>query len=237
MPESARWREFATVAVQPCQPPVVRTRWQSGRVAIEGDWDAYRSAWSRKHRQHMTRGWRRLKLQGKPALRLLTDFAPDEAREAMCRGLEIENLGWKGAAATSVLKTPGMEDAFLSQAEWLAANGHLELAFLELDGKPIAFIYGQTAKGVFHSAKIGYDPAYADCSPGQLLRYLLLERLFSEKSKTAFDFLGPLTESHAAWHPSRYTVGRMAVSLGGAMGNFALAAYRRWRRRKKSSAS
>lgn len=147
----------------------------------------------------------------------------------MRRGLEIEDLGWKGSAGSSVLKTPGMEAFFLRQAEMLAAEGQLELAFLESAGRPIAFIYGQTAKGVFHSAKIGYDPSYAEYSPGQLLRYFLLERFFNESGRKAIDFLGPLTESHAAWRPQPYTIARLAASLGGHVGDAAISAYRRWK--------
>jgi CelD/BcsL family acetyltransferase involved in cellulose biosynthesis len=147
----------------------------------------------------------------------------------MRQGLEIENLGWKGKAGTSVLKTPGMENFFLEQAELLAHDKHLELAFLEAAGRPIAFCYGQTAKGVFHSAKIGYDPAFADYSPGQLLRYLLLERFYHESDRKALDFLGPLTDSHAAWQPKTYNIARLAAALNHSAGKIAVAAYERWR--------
>jgi CelD/BcsL family acetyltransferase involved in cellulose biosynthesis len=177
----------------------------------------------------MARAIRQLSHFGELRLRLISTFAPGEATPWMRRGLELEDLGWKGSAGSSVLKTPGMEAFFSRQAEMLAAEGQLELAFLESAGRPIAFIYGQTAKGVFHSAKIGYDPAYAEYSPGQLLRYFLLERFFNERNRIALDFLGPLTESHASWQPQSYTVARLVASLGGRIGDAAISAYRRWK--------
>ena len=127
--------------------------------------------------------------------------------------MEIEHLGWKGRAGSSVLSIPGMSDFFIRQAQQLAAWGQLELAFLQCGDRPIAFCYGQSAKGVFHSAKIGYDPDYARYSPGQFLRYLLLKRFYAEPDRKALDFLGPVTESHSHWRPETYTVARFAVAL------------------------
>ena len=229
LPESQRWKAFLEECGRQRAKMVLRPRWQAGRVEIGGDWRAYQSSWSRKHRQNMVRCIRQLSHFGKLELRLLSELAPGEAARWMRRGLEIEDLGWKGEAGTSVLKTPGMEAFFLQQAELLAREKQLELAFLESAGRPIAFAYGQSAKGVFHSVKIGYDSSYADYSPGQLLRYFLLERFFNENGRKALDFLGPLTDSHAAWQPRLYTVERLAASLGHAVGKMAVAAYERWK--------
>jgi CelD/BcsL family acetyltransferase involved in cellulose biosynthesis len=229
LPESNRWKAFLDRLKPREMKTVVRPRWQAGRVEIGADWRAYQASWSRKHRQHIARCVRQLSHFGKLELRLLSDFAPGEAARWMCRGWEIENLGWKGAAGSSVLKTPGMEAFYAGQAELLAGEKQLELAFLESAGRSIAFAYGQTAKGVFHSVKIGYDPAYADYSPGQLLRYFLLERFHFENGRKALDFLGPLTESHAAWQPRTYAVARLAASLNQTVGKMAISAYERWR--------
>ena len=229
LPESDRWKALLAEFERRRLRTIVRPRCRVGRVAIGGDWRAYQSSWSRKHRQNMARRIRQLTHCGDVCLRLLRDFAPGEAAVALRRGWEIENLGWKGAAGSSVLTTPGMEAFFARQAELLAQQKQLELAFLESAGRPIAFAYGQTAKGVFHSAKIGYDPSYADCSPGQLLRYFLLERFHHEQGRRAFDFLGPLNAAHAAWRPDTYTVARLAASLGNRWGDLAVSAYARWR--------
>ncbi len=228
LPESNRWKAFLDEFERRRLKTVIRPRWQVGRVEIGGDWRAYQSSWSRKHRQNMARCLRQISQFGELRLRLLADFAPGEAARWMRRGLEIENLGWKGEAGTSVLKTPGMESFFVRQAELLARAKQLELAFLESAGRPIAFAYGQTAKNVFHSAKIGYDPAYAEYSPGQLLRYFLLERFHHERGRKALDFLGPLTDSHAAWRPEPYAVARLAAA-GHSLGKMAIAAYEHWR--------
>ena len=226
--ETARWQAFIHAANHRRIKSVVRPRWQVGRLRIDGDWDACRARWSRKHRQHTAWSLRQLAREGDVQLKLLSHLAPDEAAGWMRQALEIENLGWKGQSGGSVASVPGMSEFFIRQARQLAAWGQLELAFLHCGGRPIAFCYGQSAKGVFHSAKVGYDPRYAQFSPGQLLRYFLLERFYAEGGRTAIDFLGPMTESHAHWRPEKYTVARFAAALS-PLGQMALWAYQQLR--------
>jgi CelD/BcsL family acetyltransferase involved in cellulose biosynthesis len=226
--ETARWRVFMQAVADRRLKRVVRPRWQVGRVRIEGDWQACQARWSRKHRQHTASMARQLAREGEVRLALHSQLAPNEAAMQMQQALEIENLGWKGRSGGSVISVPGMSEFFIRQAEQLAAWGQLELAFLHCDGQPIAFCYGQNAKGVFHSAKVGYDPRFAQYSPGQLLRYFLLERFYAEPGRVAIDFLGPMTESHAHWRPETYTVARFAVALN-RWGRMALWAYERMR--------
>lgn len=224
--ETARWQAFMQVVADNGLKNVVHQRWQVGRVHIDGDWQACQARWSRKHRQHMAWSARQLAREGEVRLALHSQLSPHEAALRMQQALEIENLGWKGQSGGSVISVSGMSEFFIHQAQQLAAWGQLELAFLECDGRPIAFCYGQNAKGVFHSAKIGYDPRYARYSPGQLLRYFLLERFYTEPGRVAIDFLGPMTESHAHWRPETYTVARFAVALS-RLGRIALWAYER----------
>jgi CelD/BcsL family acetyltransferase involved in cellulose biosynthesis len=228
--ETARWQAFMRAVADGRLKNVVRPRWQVGRVSICGDWEACQARWSRKHRQHTAWSARQLARQGDVRLVLHSHLLPDEAAIWIQKALEIEDLGWKGRSGGSVKSVPGMSAFFIRQAEQLAAWGQLELAFLECGGRPIAFCYGQSAKGVFHSAKVGYDPRYARFSPGQLLRYFLFERFYAEQGRVAIDFLGPMTESHAHWRPETYTVARFAVALN-PLGRMALWGYERLGRR------
>ena len=45
-------------------------------------------------------------------------------------------------------------------ARWAAAKGWLRLAFLRLDGKPLAFDFGLNDGNTLYSLKTGYDEAY-----------------------------------------------------------------------------
>jgi CelD/BcsL family acetyltransferase involved in cellulose biosynthesis len=232
MLQSPRWQAFAQVLAKRDLRFVIRPRWQVGLIRIQGDWQTCQAGWSRKHRQNMARLARQLARQGEVGLTLHSRFAPGEAAVLLQRAWQIENLGWKGRVGSSVMSVPGMRDFFLRQAEQLAAWGQLELVFLHCGRRPIAFCYGQNAKGVFHSAKIGYDPEFSPFSPGQLLRYFLLEQFYAEPGRKAVDFLGPMTESHARWRPETYTVSRLGAALH-PLGGAALWAYEHLRRIKR----
>lgn len=224
--DAPRWRQLGTALLRAKMATAEHPRWRVGQVPIVGDWSAYKARWSRKHRQKMAWAARRLARQGDVRLVLHSQLAPDQVTTQMHRAFELEDHGWKGTAGTSVLQSLGMPDFFLRQAQQAALWGQLELAFLECGDRTAAFAYGLTAKGVFHSLKISYAPEFAEVSPGQLLRYYLLERFFAEPGRKALDFQGPMTESHAAWLPENYTVGRMAVATGPLPGRLAVGTYR-----------
>ncbi len=224
--DAARWRQFQQTLSRGGMTVAGCRRWLVGRVEIDHDWPAYKARWSRKHRQKMAQAARRLGERGNVRLDVRSRLAPHEVETAMRQCFEIEDRGWKGEAGTSVLRTPGMAGFYVRQAEQAARWGQLEIVTLHCGGRPAAFSYGLSAKGVFHSIKVGYDPEYAEYHPGQLLRYYLLERFFADPERKALDFQGPMTEAHAAWQPERYAVGRVAVAPRGLAGRLAVLAYK-----------
>ncbi|MEN6452062.1 MAG: GNAT family N-acetyltransferase [Thermoguttaceae bacterium] len=232
--DSRRWgslsHAFASAGMNVVEVP----RWQVGRVAIDHDWENYKARWSRKHRQQMAHAARELAERGEVRLEVLGGPSPDDIATAMQQCFAVEERSWKGPAGGAVLRNPGLADFFIRQAQQAACWGQLELVTLRCGGRTIAFDYGLSAKGVFHSLKIGYDPAFSRQHPGQLLRYYLLERLFADPTRTGLDFLGSMTESHAAWLPQTYTVGRLVVATRGRLGHLAAWTYKNlWRRLKR----
>ena len=147
----------------------------------------------------------------------MRDLSPHEVEPLLRRAWETEDRGWKGAAGTSVLRTPGAAEFMLAQARWLAAEDRLRLAFLDCGGRNVAFCYGVLGKGVFHSFKIGYDPAFAPFSPGHLLQYHLLQALHADPRMTAVDYIGEMTEYHASWRPEVYPFARLAFARRGSL--------------------
>jgi CelD/BcsL family acetyltransferase involved in cellulose biosynthesis len=225
--DAPRWQRFEQALVRAGMTVARHERWQVGRVEInDHNWPAYKGRWSRKHRQQMAQALRRLADRGEVRLAIGSQLAPDEVTAWMQRGFEVEDRSWKGAAGSSVLRSPGMAEFFIRQAQQAAQWGQLELALLHCGERPVAFSYGLIAKGVFHSMKIGYDPEFAAQHPGQLLRYHLLEQFFAEPDRKALDFQGPMTAAHAAWLPEVYAVGRLAVAPRSRWGRITVQAYK-----------
>lgn len=223
--DASRWTALQQALSRAAIPSLIHQRYQVAWLPIEHDWETYRQTWSGKHRQKMARCWRRLEETGDVHLVTLTEFAPAEVETWVRRGFEIEDRSWKGPTGSSVLRVPSMFGCFVRQAQQLAQWGQLELSFLQCGQQPIAFAYGSSAKGVYHSCKIGYDPDYAAFSPGQLLRYCMLRQFHSNPERKALDCQGPLTDAHLKWRPAYYTIGRLAVAPG-CVGRALLGAYR-----------
>lgn len=85
-------------------------------------------------------------------------------------------------------------EAFIQQAEALAAENRVR-AYILFDGaKPVSYLYCPVHDGVLIYAYLGYDPGYMKLSVGTILQWLALEQLFGEARFTAFDFTEGETE-------------------------------------------
>ncbi|NIL95697.1 MAG: GNAT family N-acetyltransferase [Planctomycetales bacterium] len=224
--ETRRWRVFQQWLQAAGLLAFVDPQFEIGVVDIDHDWATYQAGWSRMHRRNMKRYARRLEKEAPLELRVFSQLAPEQVEPLLHRGFAVEDRSWKARSGSSVLRSDGMFAYFLRQAHQLARWGQLELVFLELGDRPIAFEMGWKAKGVYHSAKVGYDEDYAASSPGQLLRYRLFERFFADPQRKEVDFMGVLTDATAKWSTRSYPAGRMVVTRSGLVGRAVMGGYR-----------
>ena len=227
-PEAPRWKALLRACDRAGVAASYHERFRVGRVAIDQDWDVYQRSLPKSHRQKMNRVLRRLAYEGDVRFEMHSQHDVSEIEPWLRAAFDVEDRGWKGAAATSVLRTPGMFDYFVRHAEQLARWGQLETAALRLDGQMLAFVCGFRAKGVYFAHKISFDPRFAAFSPGQLLFHHILERLHDDGETRALDFMGPLTQSLSRWRPATYGIGRVALAPHRLLGRAAMYAYRRW---------
>ncbi len=197
-------------------------------VEIEGNWDAYFDSRSRNHRHQVRKAAQRAQRAGITELVCCDQFAPEEVEPLLKTCFEIEARGWKGQAHSAVLNVPGAWQFYLRQAKQLAAWGQLSLTLLTHEGRPIAFEYGWRGKGAYFSPKVGYDEAFQRLSPGQLLRFRLLERFHRQPGIREVDFLGPSSLATAKWATGRYSIDRVIVAMRGPLGRCIVAAYRHY---------
>jgi CelD/BcsL family acetyltransferase involved in cellulose biosynthesis len=207
-----RWQAFLAAAQRCGFRAQVRPRYRIGQVELDADGVRYDACWSKNHRRNLRKDERRLESLGPLRLVVHRDFDSELPAELLGRAFAIEDHSWKGTAGCAVLRTPGLFEFFLRQARQLAAWGVLRLAFLEHQGRPIAFEYGWLAKGVYYSYKVGYEPSFASYGPGHLLRLHLLRALAAEPGVKLVDFHGPLTEALACWATRSYTIGRVILA-------------------------
>jgi len=214
-------------------------RGQIGWIDIPTDWPSYVQSWSKNHRSKMQRSLRRLLTLGEVRFHVASQLHPSEVIGLLEDCFAVEDMGWKGTEGTSVLRSPGKREFYLCQAEQLAALGQFLIAHVTLNGRMIAFDFGGLANGVYHSRKVGYDPQYAACSPGQLLQQHLLECLTAAGEVRSIDCMGPISDAVRCWRPRTYQMGRVVIAARGPLWNLAYRSYSQFwqsRRNRKTAA-
>jgi CelD/BcsL family acetyltransferase involved in cellulose biosynthesis len=236
--ESPRWIALRQAAERADWSVAVKEVCRTPVVEIGDDWGAYDASRKGDQRRKRKRYTRMLQRAGGVQLRVERNLAPEMVEESLRQGFEVEDRSWKGAAGSSVLKTPGMFEFYREEAQQMARWGMLELAFLDHNGGPIAFDYGWRAKGTHFTPKIGYDDAYRKFGPGQQLMMHLIERLHGEEDCRRLDFWGPETAWHGHWKTTSYPVGRVALASPRGLSPLLLKTFERWRQwRGRSEAS
>ena len=226
--DATHWQHFIAAAQACGFQTHTRESFRVATVEIDHDWPGYERRLARNLRRQMKRMEQRAKETGDVKLTVYRDASPEEIEPLLRRGFAIEDSGWKGSAGTSVLKWPERFAFHLQEATEVAKIGALQLSFLEIADRPIAFEYGWNCKGVYHSFKVGYDEEFAELTPGQCIRHRLFERFFNDPTQRMVDFIGPVVEATSRWSTATYPVGRVVLSMGGLMGRFVLHAYRSW---------
>jgi len=197
-----------------------------GLIDCEGTWETYQASWSGNHRHAVRKSDKRLRKAGETAVIRHRNF-PDASglRQKLKVAFDIENLGWKAEAGSSVLKNDGMFEFYTRQANLLANRSEFELIVLEHEQQVIAFEFCFVAKDVCYSNKISYDPAFSKFGPGRLLRYLQLQEYFEDPNIRVLDTLGILCDTKAKWCNRSYPMGKLVVETGSARGKAVVGMY------------
>ena len=169
------------------QRQIVRIQARAPYVRLPPSQAAYHASLSRNLRHDAERRLRRLCEAGAVSVEIADggerlDALLDEA-------FGVERLGWKGARGTAIASRPELHGFYTDVARWAVERGWLRLAFLRLDGRPIAVQFDLEVGATYYSLKIGYDPAYERFAPGKLLAYAMVARAVAAGAAT-YELLG-----------------------------------------------
>ncbi len=164
-----------------------RTLERSPYVKIDRPWVDYEQSLTRDARRDAKRRLRRLGEKG--AIKIDVRDGSEQLEGLLSEGFRVEASGWKGSSRSAIGSQPETEMFYRAVARWAAAHGWLRLAFLRVDGIPIAFHYCLEHAGVHYVVKGGHDSAYSKYSPGKVLTYSMLSRAFTIGLST-YEFLG-----------------------------------------------
>jgi CelD/BcsL family acetyltransferase involved in cellulose biosynthesis len=191
-------------ALAACRAAGRRSRWRliertlesSPFLALTGDWESYAATRRPGFLADTRRRRRRLEEQG-----LVTVEVSDgsERLDALLdEGFPVEGSGWKASQGTAIVSRRETERFYREVARWAAARGWLRLAFLRVDGHPVAFQYNLVALGVHYHLKGGFDTSYARVSPARLLAFEVIQDAFRQRLQR-LEFLGQDEEYKLKW--------------------------------------
>jgi CelD/BcsL family acetyltransferase involved in cellulose biosynthesis len=174
----------------------VRTLARAPYLDITTTWEAYERSLSRNVRGDVRRCRRRLAETGPVSF----DVADGSERldEMLSEGFRLEAAGWRTTLGTAIVSQPETEQFYRDIAAWAAERGWLRLAFLRVDGRPIAFQYAIEDGQVYYALKGGYDPRYGQFSPGKLILHSTLSRAFGT-GLARYEFLGDQAQYKLVW--------------------------------------
>jgi hypothetical protein len=164
------WRLFTPTGWQP--------RWRIDMPATE---EAYWSKFNSKRRGNLRRQQRKL---GGEVRRFTAENDVDDF-------LELAHVVSRKTWQTQAIGLRVGASEFERSMYRLAARGNnLRCYVLMKDGQPISFAIGLQSPMRYSLEEIGYDPAFAEWSPGMTLLCHVLDDLFAERTPPVFDFGG-----------------------------------------------
>lgn len=167
-------------------------------VATDLGWDDYLATLGGKLRRELRRRRRRLEEQGR--VELFVEDGRGRLDDLLVEGFRVEGSAWKEARGTAIASQDATTSFYRDIACWAAERGSLRLAYLRLDGRPLAFDFAIEEDGRHYLLKTGFDPAFRELAPGMLLRFEMLKRTF-ELGLRSYEFLGTDEPWKLDWTP------------------------------------
>jgi CelD/BcsL family acetyltransferase involved in cellulose biosynthesis len=166
---------------------IVRPYQRSPYIDLSGTWADYERSRSSDRVREIHRRRRRLQELGPVSVDV--EEGSTHLEKLLEEGFRVEASGWKGSRGTAILSRPETRRFYEEVARWAARRGTLRLAFLRVDGRPVAFHYNLVEGGMLYHLKEGYDQEFRRFGPGPMLHHVMLERAFEEGLRS-YELLG-----------------------------------------------
>jgi CelD/BcsL family acetyltransferase involved in cellulose biosynthesis len=159
-------------------------------------WASYERFLGGKRRRELSRRERRLHELG--VMELTVHDGSERLDDLLHEGFSIEASGWKAESRTAISSHADTRCFYTDVARWAAERGWLRLAFLRVDGTPMAFDFALEADGIHYLLKTGYAEDARTLAPGVVLRFRMVRRAF-ELGLTRYELLGTVDGTRNAW--------------------------------------
>lgn len=157
-------------------------------VDLTGTFPDYLAKFSSKSRSTISRKVKRFRSQSGTDPGWREYRTPDEIEIFFPLAREVSRKTYQERLLNAGLPS---DEGFLQECRNLALKGRVRGYLLFMKGRPIAYLYCPLwlDTGIVLYRYLGYDPEFEGLSPGTVLQYFALERLFREGGLKMFDFL------------------------------------------------
>jgi CelD/BcsL family acetyltransferase involved in cellulose biosynthesis len=166
-------------------------------IPLDETWLNPENHLSSRRRSDYRRALRRAERHGEFRAEVLTPKA-EHLERLLQIALDVEARSWKGAAGTALACDPFRGGHLRQFALWASHAGTLRIALLWIGKEPIAMQIATEEAGRWWLLKIGFDPAWSDCSPGTLLLNETLRHAV-QRQLTSYEFLGTVEPWTQVW--------------------------------------
>ncbi len=137
-------------------------------IPLDVSWAEPEGRFSARRRSDFRRAARRAAEFGAVTCEVVAPLA-GEFDAVFGEAVAVEARSWKTPAGTAIACDPAKEAFFRCYLHAAAERGEFRAAFLRIDGRAVAMQLAVAWAGRYWLYKIGYDEAFARCSPGTLL--------------------------------------------------------------------
>jgi CelD/BcsL family acetyltransferase involved in cellulose biosynthesis len=172
--------------------------WNSAYVAIEGQFADYLTTnLGKQRRRGILQKVRQLSQQ--PGYGVGDFRRPEEMPAALERAFAVSRSSWKGDLGTDMAGEESRRLFYEDVTRRLSRCGQVRIWTSCLDQTPLAAQYSLVSADTTYLVVNDFNHANQRQSPGTVLLYQVLERLFEEKSVGRFQFSGDLYDYKSQW--------------------------------------
>lgn len=186
-------------------------------IELPSDWESYLGGLGSSSRDNLKR--RTKNLEKRYMTRHVIWQSTDGLDVAMDKLAELHTTRWESKTDRHGFSTEKYREFHKAVARSFAEKGWLQLSGLELDGRIAGMYYEYRYNNKLYYYQAGFNPAYADLSPGLVLRGYIIRKAIAE-GLTEIDLLKGAYEHKYRWTTTDRRTMRFEVAnrtLGGRM--------------------
>lgn len=167
-------------------------------LALDPSWVLPQDKFNARRRSDFRRAERHADKLGGLSFEIHERVSEQQLDRLLDEAYAVEARSWKGDSGHTLMHDPVRGAFFRRYAHTAMRSGLLRLALMRVGGVAVAMQIAAVWQERFWLLKIGYDPAYAKCSPGQLLMLHTVQHAAQQGLKS-YEFLGNPAPWTAAW--------------------------------------